>query len=169
MIDQVQQVSLAQKGTKSKMDCLKKGVEAKMDGMEAKMNVMDAKIDGMDDKMEELKINMNKLLQEMVTNGERVVKETHDENKKNVNHDFIDSNIGSKKHHVPKIDMRKFDGKDPGTWILQMEQFLDLHNVKNTQIYAFKLYIWIQINLYGIDGFALVNKLSLGICLRMKR
>ena len=97
--DQVQQVSLAQKvteskmkdveakmdglkkGVEAKMDCLNKGVEAKMDGMEAKMNGMDVKMDGMDDKMEELKINMNKLLQEMVTNGERVVKETHDENK----------------------------------------------------------------------------------------
>ena len=29
--------------------------------------------------------------------------------------------------------MRKFDGKDPGTWILQMEQFFDLHNVQNAQ------------------------------------
>ena len=29
--------------------------------------------------------------------------------------------------------MRKFDGKDPTTWILQMEQFFDLNNVKNTQ------------------------------------
>ena len=58
---------------------------------------------------------------------------THDENKINVNHDFIDSNIGSKNHHVPKINMRKFDSKDPGTWILQMEQFFDLHNVQNTQ------------------------------------
>ena len=46
------------------------------------MNVMDAKMNGMDDKMEELKINLNKLLQEMDTNGERVVKESHDENKK---------------------------------------------------------------------------------------
>ena len=142
--EQVQQVSLAQKATESKMDGLrkdveakmdglKKGVEAKMDGMEAKVNGMDAKIDGMDDKMEELKINMNKLLQEMVTNGERVVKETHDENKRNVNHDSIDSNVGSKTHHIPKIDMRKFDGKDTGTWILQMEQFFDLNNVEKTQ------------------------------------
>ena len=153
--DQVQQVSLAQKAIESKMDglrkdveakmdglkkgveakmnFLKKGVEAKMDGMEAKMNVMDAKIDGMDDKMEELKINMNKLLQEMVTNGERVLKETHDKNKRNVNHDSIDSNVGSKTHHIPKIDMRKSDGKDPATWILQMEQFFDLNNVQNTQ------------------------------------
>ena len=47
--------------------------------------------------MEELKINMNNLLQEMVTNGERVVKETHDENKRNVNHDFIDSNVGDQR------------------------------------------------------------------------
>ena len=47
----------------------------------------------------------------------------NDENKINVNHDFIDSNVGLKAHRVPKIDMRKFDGKDLETWILQMEQF----------------------------------------------
>ena len=89
-----------------------KGVEAKMNGMEAKMDdwKTDLKID-----MEELKINMNKLLQEMVTNGERVVKETHDDNKNNVNHDSIDPNVGSKAHHIPKSDMRKFDGKDSAT------------------------------------------------------
>ena len=29
--------------------------------------------------------------------------------------------------------MRKFDGKDPVTWILQMEQFFDPHNVPHTQ------------------------------------
>jgi len=39
-------------------------------------------MNGMDDKMEELKINLNTLLQEMVTNGESAVKETHDENKR---------------------------------------------------------------------------------------
>ena len=83
--------------------------------------------------MEELKINMNKLLQERVNKGERVVKETHDENKRNVNHDSIDSNVGSKTNHIPKIDMRNFDGKDPATWISQMEQLFDLNNVKNTQ------------------------------------
>ena len=32
---------------------------------------------------------------------------------KTVNHDSIDSNVGLKTHHIPKIDMRKFDGKDP--------------------------------------------------------
>ena len=106
--DQVQQVLLAQNGTESKMDSLEKGVEAKMNDVEAKMD--DLKID-LKTNMEELK----KLLQERVTNGERVVKETHDENKRNVNHDSIDSNVGLKTHHIQKIDMRKFDGKDPAT------------------------------------------------------
>jgi len=105
------------------MDGLKKCVEAKMNDVEAKM----------EDKMEDLKTDLKNLLQKMFTNGERVVKETHDENKRNVNHDFIDSNVGLKTHHVPKIDMRKFDGKDPITWILQMKQYFDIHNVQNTQ------------------------------------
>jgi hypothetical protein len=34
---------------------------------------------------------------------------------------------------LPKIDMRKFDGKYLITWILQMEQFFDLHRVPNLQ------------------------------------
>ena len=143
--DQVQQLSLTQKGTESKMDGLKKGVEAKMDclkkGVEAKMNDVEAKMEdlkidlkiGMEDLKTNLKTYLTKFLQEMLTNGERVVKEIHDENKRNVNHDFIDSNVGLKTHHVPKIDMRKFDGRDLVTWILQMEQYFDLHNVQNTQ------------------------------------
>jgi len=112
--DQVQQMSFSQKITEAKIN----GVESKIKGVEAKMNGMEAKMDDLKTNMEELKINMNNLLQEMVTNGERVVKETHDENKRNVNHDSVDSNVGSKTHHIPKIDMRKFDGKDPATWIL---------------------------------------------------
>ena len=124
--DQVQKISASQKLTEAKINCMEskiKGVEAKMDDWKTYLKT----------NMDELKINMNKLLEEMVTNGERVVKETHDENKRNVNHDSIDSNVGSKTHHIPKIDMRKFDGKDPATWILQMEQFFDLNNVQNTQ------------------------------------
>ena len=138
--EQVQQMSRSQKLTEAKISGVEfkiNGVESKIKGMEAKMDdsktdlkrdMADLKID-METDMEELK----KLLQERVTNGEKVVKETHDENKRNVNHDSIDANVGSKNHHIPKIDMRKFDGKDPATWILQMEQFFDLNNVKNTQ------------------------------------
>ena len=32
-----------------------------------------------------------------------------------------------------KKDMRKFDGKDPVTWILHMEQYFDLHHVQLLQ------------------------------------
>ena len=104
----MQQFSLSHKVTEAKMDGLKKGMEAnmngvkdKMDGMEAKMNCVEAKMDGVEAKiygieeklkgnMEDLKIYLKKLLQEMITNGERVVKETRDVNKRNFNHDFID-------------------------------------------------------------------------------
>ena len=124
------------------MDGLKKGMEAKMNGMESRMNGVEVNMNGMEAKIEEklkgniedLKIDLTKLLQEMLTNDERVVKETHDENKRNDNHDFIESNIGLKTHHVPEIDMRKFDGKDPVTRIPHMEQYFDLHNVPNTQM-----------------------------------
>ena len=69
----------------------------------------------------------------MFPSGENMVEESHDENKINVNRDSINSNVGCKTHHIPKIDMRNFDGKDPVTWILQVEQYFDLNNVKNTQ------------------------------------
>jgi len=155
--DQVQQILLTQKvieakmyGVEAKMDGLKKGVEAKMKGIEAKMNDVEAEMDSMEAKMYGVEANMDDLkkgmedfkidlktylinfLQEILTNGEREVKETHDKNKINVNNDFIDSNVESKNDHVPKTDMRKFDGKDPRRWILQMEQFFHLHNVQNT-------------------------------------
>jgi len=150
--DQVQQNSLLQKVTEAKMDGLKKGMEAKMDGVEGKMDGlkkdMEAKMDDlkkgveakmndveakMEGKMEDLKTDLTKLLQEMFTNGERVVKETHDENKRNVNYDFVNSNVELKTHHRPKINIRKFDCKDLITWILEIKQYFDLHNVQNTQ------------------------------------
>ena len=69
----------------------------------------------------------------MIPSCEKVVEETHNEKKINVNPDFIDSIFGFKTHHIPKIDMKKFDGKDLVTWILQMEKYFDLHNVQNRQ------------------------------------
>ena len=104
----MQQISLSQKVTKAKMDGLKNGMESKMDGIEAKLK----------GNMEDLKIDLTKLLQEMFINGKRVIKEIHDENKTNVSHNFIDSNVRLKIHHIPKINMRNFDGKDPVTSIL---------------------------------------------------
>lgn len=87
--EQVQQMSRSQKLT-----------EAKISGMESKVNGVETKIKGMEAKMDDLKIDLKtdmeelkKFLQERVTNGEKVVKETHDENKRNVNHDSIDTNV----------------------------------------------------------------------------
>ena len=141
--EQVQQISLSQRATKNEMDVLKKSVEAKMNGMEvgmeAKMDDMEAKIDEkMKDNMENMTNNIKveieglaKLIHEILPNGEKIVEETH-ENKINVNRELVNSNVGGKNHHIPKMDMRKFDGKDPVTWILQMEQYFDLNNVQNT-------------------------------------
>ena len=106
--EQVHQNSLFQRATKNEMDVLKKSMEAKMDGLKK----------GVEEKMEGLKEGLSKLIQEMFPNGEKIVEETHDGNKINVNHDFINSNAGLKNHHIPNMDMRKFDGKDPVTWIL---------------------------------------------------
>ena len=80
-----------------------------------------------------LKEGLTKLIQEMVPNGDKVFHETHDENKRNVNHDFRDSNFGLKTKHIQNIDMRNFDGKDPVSWILHMEQYFDLHDVQLSQ------------------------------------
>jgi len=88
---------------------------------------------GLKGDMEELKHSLERLLLERLPRGENVSHETHDEEKRNMPRDWRDSNFGLKMNHIPKIDMRKFDRKDPVTWILQMEQFFDLHEVKYTQ------------------------------------
>ena len=104
--------------------------------------------------MENMKKNMEimiKLIQhpeEKLPNDDNVGQGTHDE--RNSSHfekpsfskstpGGFDSNTGSNQGwfprgiQLPKIDMRKFDGKDPITWIFQMEQFFDLHQVPNLQ------------------------------------
>jgi len=83
----VQQISLSQKLIEAKIE----GMESKIKGVEARMNGVEANID---DLKIDLKIDLTNFLQKILTNGERVVKETHDANKRNVNHDFIDSNVG---------------------------------------------------------------------------
>jgi hypothetical protein len=102
-------------------------LQKNMDSMEAKL---DTKMDSMEAKlMEVLKIFVTKKTPE----SENASHEIHDEDTRKVNQEWRNSNFGLKTNHVPKIDMRNFDGKDPITWILQMEQFFDLHNVPHTQ------------------------------------
>ena len=113
--EQVHQISLSQRATKNEMEVLKKGMETKVDGLkkgvEANMNGLEAK---MDDMKNDLKAYMEGLMTslkpEMIPNGGNIGEEPHDENKINVNHDFINSNVGWKIHHITKIDIRNFYG-----------------------------------------------------------
>jgi hypothetical protein len=95
--------------------------------MEAKL---EAKMDGL---KEEIMEGLKNFVIERTLESENVSHEIHDEDTRKVNQEWRNSNFGLKTNHVPKIDMRKFDGKDPITWILQMEKFFDLHNVPHTQ------------------------------------
>ena len=117
--EQVQQISLSQRATKNEMDVLKKSMETNMDGLKNRMDDMEAKIDEtMENMKNDLKVDIEglaKMIQEILPNGEKIVEENHNENKINVNHD---SNVGGKNYHIPKMDTRNFDGKDPVTWIL---------------------------------------------------
>jgi hypothetical protein len=99
----------------------------KKDELEA---IMDTKMDGL---KREIMEGMKNFLIKRTPESENVSHEIHDEDTRKMNQEWKNSNFGLKTKHVPKIDMRKFDGKDPITWILQMEQFFDLHNVPHTQ------------------------------------
>jgi hypothetical protein len=102
-------------------------LQKKMDSMEAKL---DTKIDGLKGEIMEV---LKNFVTEKTPESENASHEIHDEDTRKVNQEWRNSNFGLKTNRVPKIDMRKFDGKDPITWILQMEQFFDLHNVPHTQ------------------------------------
>jgi gas vesicle protein len=95
--------------------------------MEAKL---EANMDGLKEEIMEV---LKNFVTKKTPESENASHEIHDEDTRKVNQEWRNSNFGLKTNHVPKIDMRKFDGKDPITWILQMEQFFDLHNVPHTQ------------------------------------
>jgi exonuclease VII large subunit len=116
------------------MDSMEAKLDTKMDSMESKL---DTKIDGLKGEIDGLKGEIMEALKNFMTEktpeSENASHEIHDVDTRKVNQEWRNSNFGLKTNHVPKIDMRKFDGKDPVTWILQMEQFFDLHNVPHTQ------------------------------------
>src|ERR1700722_1243510 len=119
----------------AKMDSMEAKLDTKMHSMEAKlMDSMEAKLDTKMDSMEaKIMEVMKNFVAEKTPKSENSSHEIHDEDTRKVNQEWRNSNLGLKTNHVPKIDMSKFDGKDPITWILQMEQFFDLHNVPHTQ------------------------------------
>jgi hypothetical protein len=93
--------------------------------------------DELQEMMEGLKGEIMEVLKNFVIEktpeSENAFHEIHNEDTRKVNQEWRNSNFCLKTNHVPKIDMRKFYGKDPIAWILQMEQFFDLDNVPHTQ------------------------------------
>jgi len=76
---------------------------------------------------------LTKLLQERLSSSHKEFHENKDEDKKKMNYYFRDFNLGMKINYIPNINIRKFDVKDSVTWIRQMEQFFDLHDVPHPQ------------------------------------
>jgi hypothetical protein len=125
----------------AKLDTKMDSMDTKMDSMEAKMDSMEAKLDTkihsmeaklmdsmeakLDTNMDSMEAKIMEVMKNFVTEktpkSENSSHEIHDEDTRKVNQEWRNSNFGLKTNHVPKIDMRNFDGKDPITWILQME------------------------------------------------
>jgi hypothetical protein len=113
---------------RDKNDLQKKIVtKEELQEMEAKLK---AKMDGLKEEIMEV---LKNFVTEKTPESENASHEIHDEDTRKVNQEWRNSNIGLKTNHIPKTDIWKFDGKDPITWILQLEQFFDLHNVPHTQ------------------------------------
>jgi hypothetical protein len=94
------------------MDSIEAKLDTKMDSMEAKL---DTKLDGLKGEIMEV---LKNFLTEKTPESENASHEIDDEDKRKVNQEWRNSNFVLKTNHVPKIDMRKFDGKDTITWIL---------------------------------------------------
>jgi len=95
--------------------------------------INDSKIDALDQKMDEIKEFISHTPNGGTNQSDNVFHGTHDEVKRDMNmtmefhnpnhsspnnHDHQDFNLGPQNYHISKINMRKFDGKDPITWIL---------------------------------------------------
>ena len=87
-----------------------------MDSTKAKMEaMMDTKIYGLKGEIME---RFKKFIIERPPESDNLSHEIHDENTRKMNQDWTNSNFGLKTNHFPKINMRKFDGNNPITWIL---------------------------------------------------
>jgi gas vesicle protein len=89
-----------------------------MDSTKAKFEEINTNMDGLKGEIME---GLKNFLIERTPESENASHEIHDEDTRKVNQEWRNSNFGLKINHVPKIDMRKFHGKDPITWILHMK------------------------------------------------
>jgi hypothetical protein len=85
------------------------------DELEEMRDSINTKINGLKGEIVEV---LKNFLIERTPKSENVSHEIHDEDTRNMNQEWKKPNFGLKTNHFPKINMRKFDGKDPITWIL---------------------------------------------------
>lgn len=103
--DQMQQISHSQTATKDDMDSLKEEIKGDMDGFKGDIYGLKGNMNGLKGDMEGLKECLTNLFQERLPGGDKVIHENHDEDKRNMNYDCRDSNVGLKNQHIPNIDM----------------------------------------------------------------
>jgi hypothetical protein len=90
-----------------------------MDSTESKLEaMMDTKMDGLKGEIME---GLKTFLIERPPKSGNVLNYIHDEDTRKINQDLRNSSFGLNTNHFPKINMRNFDGKDPITWIFQMD------------------------------------------------
>ena len=111
------------------------------ESMEMNMGNIEKKMEKLEESMERI-VNCIQHLEEKIPNNDNVGQVNHDERNSSHFEKLSFSkytpggfNSNTRSNHgwfprgiqLPKIDMRKFDGKDPIKLIFQMEQFFDLH------------------------------------------
>lgn len=82
-------------------------MNVKIDGLKLDMAYWKASIKGdmecLKECMEVLNLGLMKLLQERLPNGDKLLHENHDENKRNLNHYFREFNFGFNTNHIKNV------------------------------------------------------------------
>ena len=85
---------------------------------------------------------MNETRKEVSRNQGETFKSTNDD---------TNFNPPGSKNFFPKVDMHKFDGKDPLTWINQMENFFEIHEIFLFFYFKYFSFIYYFVLLLKID------------------
>jgi len=89
----------------------------------------------------EITEGLKQFLMEKLPEGDTISQEIQDEEQQRVTNSWRNSSFGSKTSYIPKIDMRKFDGKDPIHGYYRWSSFFIYMRCNTHKRYALHLYI----------------------------